>query len=96
MSQPNSSPTIYRFEVPVDDQWHDIPGCSTPLHADCRAAVVLSGYDSPLYADLYGGWHRYEQQTMTGNAKAAKGRTEVLWSNRPLGDRLPLWTEQTL
>lgn len=53
--------------------------------ADCAAAVVLSGYDSPLYAELYDGWHRYEQQTMTGNAAGDRARVEVLWSNRPLG-----------
>ncbi|WP_405184230.1 DNA adenine methylase [Streptomyces albidoflavus] len=53
---------------------------------DCRAAVVLSGYDSPLYAELYDGWRRYERTTMTGNAKAAKARVEVLWSNRALGE----------
>jgi DNA adenine methylase len=55
---------------------------------DCRAAVVLSGYDSALYAELYADWHRYELATMTGNARTAKGRVEVLWSNRPLGDDL--------
>lgn len=27
---------IFRFEVPVDDRWHEIAGCSTPLHVDCR------------------------------------------------------------
>jgi DNA adenine methylase len=53
--------------------------------ADCHAAVVLSGYDSPLYAELYADWHQHRQQTMTGNATSAKDRTEVLWSNRPLG-----------
>jgi DNA adenine methylase len=52
--------------------------------ADCRASVVLSGYDSPLYADLYAGWYRHELATMTGNARSAKRRTEVLWANRPL------------
>ncbi|MFC8521147.1 DNA adenine methylase [Streptomyces sp. NPDC057257] len=52
---------------------------------DCTAAVVLSGYDSPLYAELYVGWHRYTQRTTTGNAAADRSRTEVLWSNRPLG-----------
>lgn len=49
--------------------------------ADCRSSVVLSGYDSPLYAELYDGWHRQEMATMTGNAISNKGRTEVLWSN---------------
>jgi DNA adenine methylase len=57
---------------------------ATALHA-CTAAVVLSGYDSPLYASLYADWHRYELITTTGNATGDKARTEVLWSNRPLG-----------
>lgn len=53
--------------------------------ADCAAAVVLSGYDSPLYADLYEGWYRAERATTTGNGRGgAQARTEVLWSNRPL------------
>lgn len=61
--------------------------------ADCHATVVLSGYDSPLYAELYDGWHRYEQQAITGNAKADKGRTEVLWSNRPLAGQHDLFAD---
>lgn len=55
--------------------------------ADCRAAVVLSGYASPLYAELYAGWHRYELATTTGNGRGRTDRTEVLWSNRELGGR---------
>ncbi len=59
------------------------------LHA-CRATVVLSGYDSPLYAELYAGWHRREFSAYTGqgnhSAERNDRRTEVLWSNRPLGD----------
>ena len=52
--------------------------------ADCRAAVVLSGYRSPLYNALYAGWHTYERRTTTGNAVGDKSRIEVVWSNRPL------------
>ncbi|MFZ4206805.1 DNA adenine methylase [Streptomyces griseoincarnatus] len=52
---------------------------------DCRAAVVLSGYHSPLYDELYTDWHQYAQQTTTGNAAGERARVEVLWSNRPLG-----------
>lgn len=49
-----------------------------------RAAVVLSGYDSPLYAGLYAGWQRHEIPVFTGNATAGqRRRIEVLWSNRP-------------
>jgi DNA adenine methylase len=60
---------------------------------NCAAAVVLSGYDSELYADLYVGWHRHEISTYTGQGNHGDVKTdrrvEVLWSNRPLGhDRL--------
>lgn len=56
----------------------------------CRASVVLSGYASALYDDeLYADWHRTEFATYTGQgnhkANGADRRTEVLWSNRPLG-----------
>jgi DNA adenine methylase len=53
----------------------------------CRATVVLSGYPSPLYDELYGDWHRtsFAVSTREGVSKAA--RTEVLWSNRaPVAD----------
>lgn len=42
------------------------------------AAVVLSGYDSDLYADTLTGWQRHAFATtaMTGAA-----RTEVVWTN---------------
>lgn len=57
----------------------------------CNATVVLSGYDSPLYAELYGDWHREDLATASGNAADGnKARTEVLWSNRPLGAQLAL------
>ncbi|MFB6977733.1 DNA adenine methylase [Streptomyces scopuliridis] len=60
---------------------------------DCRATVVLSGYGSPLYDELYNGWHRYEHLTMTGNASSDKARTEVLWSNRALAGQYDLFAE---
>lgn len=51
----------------------------------CRATVVLSGYDSPLYAALYADWHVTRIATMTAQGGAKAERVEVLWSNRPLG-----------
>ena len=74
--------------------------------ADCTAGVVLSGYPSPLYEDLYAGWYRAELKAWTGNGirdgatKVDGDRTEVLWSNRPLVDDGPhlldlLDTEET-
>jgi DNA adenine methylase len=77
----------YRHELKTADEHCELAAAL----ADCRATVVLSGYDSPLYADLYDGWHRYEQATSTGNGKGDKARTEVLWANRPLGDQLDLF-----
>jgi len=52
----------------------------------CRASVVLSGYPSPLYDDLYAGWHRLDLEAFTGQANTNGRRVEVLWSNRPLGE----------
>lgn len=49
------------------------------------AAVVLSGYPSPLYEELYDGWHRTELSASTSNGGERRARTEVLWSNVPLG-----------
>ncbi|WP_254383547.1 DNA adenine methylase [Mycobacteroides chelonae] len=53
------------------------------LHG-CRATVVLSGYHSPLYDDLYGDWFRVELAATTGQGVE---RTEVLWSNRAFKTR---------
>ena len=56
----------------------------------CSAAVVLSGYRSDLYDDLYREWECIELPAWTGNGiragmgKAGGARVEVLWSNRPL------------
>ncbi|MCA1191698.1 DNA adenine methylase [Saccharopolyspora sp. 6V] len=54
----------------------------------CRASVVLSGYDSPLYTELYDGWHATRINTMTGQGGTRQDRTEVLWSNREPQDTL--------
>ena len=52
----------------------------------CKSSVVLSGYDSPLYADLYAGWHRTELKAPTSLSGGA-AQTEVLWSNVPLASQ---------
>ena len=51
---------------------------------NCNASVVLSGYASPLYEELFDGWHRMELKAPTAlSGRAAEN--EVLWSNVPLG-----------
>jgi DNA adenine methylase len=60
------------------------------LHA-ARAAVVLSGYPSPLYDELFAGWDRVSMATRTSQGAEDAKRTEVLWSNRPLGNQPALF-----
>lgn len=48
---------------------------SNVLHS-LRGGVVLSGYESPLYKELYKDWRRVERAAF---ACCAKARTEVLW-----------------
>lgn len=71
----------YRHEMGREDQHREL----AEALRSCKAAVVLSGYHSPLYQDLYDGWHRLEMQSGTGQAGGYQARTEVLWSNRELG-----------
>lgn len=57
------------------------------LHT-CTATVLLSGYPSPLYDDLYADWWRAEM-TVQRPASNRRGHTgpdgvEVVWSNQPL------------
>lgn len=58
-----------------------------------RATVVLSGYASDLYdRELYPGWDRHTMSAGTGQGANSWGnRTEVLWSNRPIGQQRSLF-----
>ncbi len=68
----------YAHEMRTDEEHRELAG----LLRAARAVVVLSGYDSPLYAELFGDWHRAELPGLAGNSTES-ARTEVLWSNRP-------------
>lgn len=77
----------YRHEMKDESEHREL---AEALRA-ARAAVVLSGYPSDLYdLELYPDWHRVEIPATTGNGGNDRARTEVLWSNRPLGDQLTL------
>lgn len=43
---------------------------------DLRGMVVVSGYDSSLYEELYAGWRRIERKALADHGST---RTEVLW-----------------
>lgn len=73
--------TNYRVEMLADDAHQEL---ADALSA-CTASVVLSGYDSPLYADLFHGWHVTRIKGPTA-LSGESGRVEVLWSNRVLGE----------
>lgn len=76
----------YRHEMTSPESHRDL---AEVLHS-ARATVVLSGYPSPLYDEIYADWHRTEIDAWTGgglNAGMSKRdgtRTELLLSNRPL------------
>lgn len=61
----------YVYEM-TDDQHRELADCLRGL----KGNVVLSGYPSPLYDELYHGWSRAERVAM---ADGAKKRIEVLW-----------------
>jgi DNA adenine methylase len=65
----------YREEMGEDDHLR-LAGILNSL----SASVVLSGYPSELYADLYEihGWQRLETQTFANNSRQS-ARTEAIW-----------------
>jgi DNA adenine methylase len=59
-----------------------------------RSAVILSGYASPLYDELYAGWHqvrvRIARPSTNRLGHSGTAGVEVLWSNRPIASQLEL------
>ena len=61
----------YRFEMDEADHVRLAEALGS-----LKGAVIVSGYPSPLYEDLYRGWQRAERAAL---ADGAAPRTEVLW-----------------
>lgn len=88
-------PYLDTTRVTVDDYRLDVAGeeehrrLAKTLRA-CEGAVLLSGYPSPLYDELYGDWWQASMEVTRpssnkrGKAGAALG-IEVVWSNQPIG-----------
>lgn len=71
----------YRCELTDDDH----VALAEVLHG-VKGMVMLSGYRSALYDDLYGRWCRMERSAM---ADGSKVRTECLWFNPAAERRRP-------
>lgn len=80
----NPSTTDYRCDL-IDEVGHK--RVAEALHSTA-AAVMLSGYPSPLYEELYGDWWSIDFPRMahTSNAvaEARASKVERVWSNREL------------
>lgn len=80
----------YQHEMRGEDDHREL---AEALNA-AAAAVVVSGYPSDLYdRDLYAGWDRHTIAVVTTNTSGDQSRTEVLWSNRPIGVQPTLFDE---
>lgn len=104
----DSADTVYYVDPPYHhdtrkdkavyavEQDHDHHAALVETILGCQGAVVLSGYDHPVYQPLVdAGWERVDFETVcytagrtrssglqgTGAAKAKVPRTEVVWRN---------------
>jgi len=89
----NKRPGDYTHDMGTEDEHRRL---AEVLHAT-PATVILSGYPSCLYDELYGDWWRREIPGLVHSSNAviaARGeRTEVLWANRDLDTGLFAATE---
>ncbi len=82
----------YQVEYATEAEHRELAGA---LHAT-PAAVLISGYPSLLYHELYdqAGWWRVERTVDKPSSLTSGGRAvraiEVVWSNRPLRQQLAL------
>jgi DNA adenine methylase len=75
-----TAPDVYAHEMSAQDHI-DFLGAVV----SCRATVMVSGYDHPLYRDRLAGWacHRFDMPNHSGQGKTKQRRVECLWVNRP-------------
>jgi DNA adenine methylase len=70
------STNVYHAEM-NDDEHRQL----AKLLGKCKGTVVLSGYDSALYADMYGGWKKVTKNIANHAAGGARKAREIecLW-----------------
>ena len=75
----------YSYEMSHESEHREL---ADALH-ECEATVILSGYRSVLYDELYSDWVRFDLGAFTGNAVAGdRDRVEVCWMNRASSNTL--------
>lgn len=85
LADTRASTRVYAHETADEAHHRDL---AAALH-ECAGTVLLSGYPSPLYDELYADWWRVEQTVhrpatnRRGRSGVERGR-EVIWSNRRL------------
>ncbi len=80
----HNSTNVYHEEM-TDEEHRRLAA----LLASCKAAVVLSGYDSPLYEELYPGWHKVTREIANHAAggKQKARQLECLWIKPSCGSK---------
>ena len=68
---------VYGFEMTEQDHVELSMVCKS-----MKGMVMICGYSSTLYDELFSDWHSQERTAM---ADGAKKRTEKVWANFPLG-----------
>lgn len=84
----NANADGYAHEFRTDEDHRQL----AELLGKSSATVLLSGYDSPLYDELYDGWYRAARRVLRKSSNGSGGGqvhvNEVIWSNRPLAEDL--------
>jgi DNA adenine methylase len=82
----------YRLDIADESEHRRL---ATALHA-YSGTVLLSGYPSPLYDELFGDWWRASMEVTrpSSNQRGRSGASlgvEVVWSSRPIGNQPSLF-----
>lgn len=73
-----TGPGGYHVDRPEETHHREL---AKALH-ETDAFVILSGYPSPLYEELFADWHQIEKATSANFGTTDRDRTEVLWTNQ--------------
>lgn len=83
---PGTDMSDYRFDMGSEDDHRRL----AEVLRVTPAAVVMSGYPSELYEDLYAGWSFIDVPVSVHSSNAVRvtraSRVERIWSNRPLDE----------